>query len=329
MPQKILVIRFSSIGDIVLTTPVLRCLKTQLPGVEVHYATKKQYAGILSANPYIDKIHIFEDKKLPALVDALALERFDFIVDLHNNLRSFLIRSNLGISYRAFNKLNISKWLMVKLKINRLPDLHIVDRYLETVAHLGVKNDGKGLDHFIPEGQQIQIAELPDAFQSGYAAFVIGAMHNTKKLPIEKAVALTNTIALPIILIGGPDDAANGEAICAASNNKIFNACGKYGIHQSASLLQHAQKVYAHDTGMMHIAAALKKDVTSIWGNTIPAFGMYPYFGDALPLEDQYAAGKILEVTPLSCRPCSKIGFEACPKGHFRCMQDLDFSRVR
>lgn len=328
MPKKILIIRFSSIGDIVLTTPVIRCLKTQLPGVEVHYATKKQFAGLLSANPYIDKIHSFEEKKLPALIEALDAEHFDYIVDLHNNFRSFLIRSNLGLHYRAFRKLNVQKWLMVTLKINRLPDIHIVDRYMETVAHLGVRNDGKGLDHFIPEGQHVPPATLPTGFQSGYAAFVIGAMHATKKLPVEKAVALTQTIDLPVILIGGPDDTEAGEAIVAASSNRVFNACGKFSIHQSASLLQQALRVYSHDTGMMHIAAALKKDVTSIWGNTIPAFGMYPYYGDALSLQAQYQSGKILEVTPLACRPCSKIGYDACPKGHFRCMQDIDFSQL-
>lgn len=328
MPKKILVIRFSSIGDIVLTTPVVRCLKTQIPGAEVHYATKKQFSGLFSANPYIDKIHSFEEKKLPTLIDALEAERFDYIVDLHNNFRSMLIRSNLGLPYRAFNKLNIPKWLMVKLKINRLPDVHIVDRYLDAAAELGVHNDGKGLDHFIPDDQHIGLASLPEGFQSGYVAFVIGAMHATKKLPIEKAIELTQHIQLPVVLIGGPDDVEAGNAIVAGSTSKIYNGCGKYSIHQSASLIQQAQKVYTHDTGMMHIAAALKKDIVSIWGNTIPAFGMYPYFGEETSLQAQYTAGKILEVSGLSCRPCSKIGYTACPKGHFRCMQDLDFSRV-
>ncbi len=329
MPLKILVIRFSSIGDIVLTTPVLRCLKTQLPDTQIHYATKKQFAGLLSANPYIDRIHPFTEKQLPALIDALDAEKFDLIIDLHNNFRSFLIRSNLGIAYKAFDKLNFQKWLLVHLGINRLPKKHIVDRYLDTVRHLGVVNDGRGLDHFIPADQHITPQQLPAPFSGGFTAFVIGAMHNTKKMPVEKAIALCNAIQQPVVLIGGPDDHARGELIVAGASKPVWNSCGQYSIHQSASLLQMATRVYAHDTGMMHIAAALKKDVVSIWGNTIPAFGMYPYFGDAGTLEQQYTLDKILEVNGLRCRPCSKIGYDACPKGHFRCMHDIDLSGVR
>lgn len=328
MPQKILIIRFSSIGDIVLTTPVVRCLKRQLPDVEVHYATKKQYADLLGANPYIDKLHLFEEKKLPALVEALEAEKFDLIIDLHNNLRSFLIRSNLGIEFRAFNKLNIRKWLWVKWKIDRLPPVHIVDRYLATVAHLEVVNDGQGLDHFIPADQHVTADQLPDPFREGYIAFVIGAMHNTKKMPVAKAIDLCNRLQRPVVLIGGAEDAAAGAAIAEGSINAVYNACGKFSIHQSASLIAGSLRVYAHDTGMMHIAAALKKEVYSIWGSTIPEFGMYPYFGTA-NLSQQRFEGKILEVTGLPCRPCSKIGFTECPKGHFRCMHDIDLSGVQ
>lgn len=329
MPLKILVLRFSSIGDIVLTTPVLRCIKEQLPDCELHYATKKAYVSLLSANPYIDKIHAFEEKKLPALMDALDAEKFDFIADLHHNLRTFLITSHLGIPNRKFNKLNWQKWLMVKWKINKLPQQHIVDRYLKTVEPLGVKNDGKGLDHFIPADAHVAISSLPQEFQSGYIALVIGAMHATKKMPPVKLVELVDRCSLPVVLIGGPDDVAAADIIVQQATNKVFSACGKYPLQQSASLLQQSIKVYAHDTGMMHIAAALKKDVISIWGNTIPEFGMYPYFGTAYTIAQQRADGKILEVATLSCRPCSKLGYQSCPKGHFRCMLDIDLTGVK
>ena len=167
MPKKILVIRFSSIGDIVLTTPVIRCLKQQLPDAEIHFATKKQYVSVLEANPSISKIHVFEDKKLPTLVQQLSDEKFDLLIDLHNNLRSFLIRSNLNIENRRFNKINFQKWLMVNFKINILPEKHIVDRYLECVKDHGVINDGKGLDHFIPQKDLVDITSLPPQFKNG------------------------------------------------------------------------------------------------------------------------------------------------------------------
>lgn len=329
MPQKILIIRFSSIGDIVLTTPVMRCLKQQLPGCIIHYATKKQFASLLAANPHIDQIHTFEEKKLPTLIEALDKEKFDLIIDLHNNARSWLIRSNLGIEYRAFNKLNIRKSLLTSLKINLLPDVHIVDRYLQTIEHLGVVNDGKGLDHFIPEKDIVALESLPSSVHNGFIAFVIGATYATKRMPIEKAIEATNRMQLPVILIGGPEDAQAGDTIAQASSNTVLNACGKYNLQQSASIIQQSVRVYAHDTGMMHIAAALQKEVISIWGNTVPAFGMYPYYGTHPSLAEQRAQHRILEVEGLSCRPCHKLGHNSCPKGHFRCMNDLDLTGIR
>ena len=328
MPSKILIIRFSSIGDIVLTTPVIRCLKKQYPEAAIHYATKKQYVSLLEANPYLTKIHAFEDKQLPDLMDRLDAEKFDLIIDLHNNLRSFLIKTNLGIEHRSFNKLNWQKWLMVNFKINRLPQVHIVDRYLATLRDYKVINDGLGLDFYIPDHAHVEISQLPQNFHSGYITYVIGAMHNTKKLPLNKAIELCNRIKLPIVLIGGKEDAAFGDAIIADSQATIYNACGKYSLNQSASIIQQAQQVIAHDTGMMHIAAALKKQVISIWGNTIPEFGMYPYFGDTHSLKQQRDAGLLFEVTKLSCRPCSKIGHAQCPKQHFNCMHQQDFSQI-
>ena len=329
MPKKILVIRFSSIGDIVLTTPVLRCLKTQLPDVEIHYATKKQYFSILEANPYISKIHVFEDKKLPTLLQQLADEKFDLILDLHNNLRSFLIRSNLNIESRRFNKINFQKWLMVNFKMNKLPKKHIVDRYLDTTNELGIINDGKGLDHFIPEKDKIEMDSFPGKFQIGYYVFVIGAKHFTKKLPIVRVIEICSQISKPVVLIGGKEDAEVGEKIASTNPEKIINACGKYNINQSASIIAQSELVISNDTGMMHIAAALKKDIISIWGHTIPEFGMFPYYGNKLTLEDQRTKNRILEVKGLSCRPCSKIGFDACPKGHFKCMVENDLSSLK
>jgi len=329
MPKKILVIRFSSIGDIVLTTPVLRCLKTQLPDVEIHYATKKQYVSILEANPYISKIHVLEDKKLPTLVQQLADEKFDLLIDLHNNLRSFLIRSNLNIETRRFNKLNFQKWLIVNFKINKLPQKHIVNRYLDTVKDFGIINDEKGLDHFIPQKDKIDITSFPPIFKNGYYVFVIGAKHFTKKLPVEKAIELCSQLFKPIVLIGGKEDLEKGVKIAASNPDRILNTCGKYNINQSASIIEQSALVITHDTGMMHIAAALKKEIISIWGNTIPEFGMYPYFGNTLSLENQRATHKILEVEGLSCRPCSKIGFDACPKGHFKCMAEIDLKSLK
>ncbi len=136
--KKFLIIRFSSIGDIVLTTPVIRCLKAQVPGAEVHYLTKKQFLPVLEANPYIDKIFTINDKVSEVLPELME-EDYNHIIDLHKNIRSKQVISSLKKPSTAFNKINIAKWLIVNLKIDRLPNVHIVDRYFETVQSLGVK----------------------------------------------------------------------------------------------------------------------------------------------------------------------------------------------
>lgn len=330
--QKVLIIRFSSIGDIVLTTPVIRALKTQLDDAEVHYVTKKQYAGILQENPYVDKIHVLPEN-FSDLVKTLKAEQFDYIVDLHHNLRSLRLKKALGKPSTTFSKLNREKWLMVNLKINKLPNKHIVDRYMETVVPLGIKKDALGLDYFIPESEVVNINTLPITHQKGYVAYAIGAQHETKKLPFKRMVELCDKINKPIVLLGGPEDAEMGDKIAAVfektaksapyeekllelgKKTTIYNACGKYSLHQSASLVKQADYVFTHDTGLMHIAAAFKKEIFSIWGNTIPAFGMYPY----------RTKFKVLENNRVNCRPCSKIGYQKCPKGHFNCMNKIVF----
>lgn len=317
--MKILVLRFSSIGDIVLTTPVVRALKQQVPGAQVHFATKPGYRSLLAANPYVDKVHCLSGS-LRELVQELRAEQFDFIVDLHHNLRTSLIKLQLGVKSAAFEKLNWQKWLLVNLKINTLPAVHIVDRYLAAAAPLGVRNDGQGLDYFIPPAEEVALASLPAAFQTGYVAFAIGAQHATKRLPPERILELCGKLAWPVVLLGGPEDAATGqmvEAHFAASHPgpPVLNACGQYSLHQSASLVRQAQLVISHDTGLMHIAAAFQKEIYSVWGNTVPAFGMYPY---RTPYH-------VLEVQGLDCRPCSKIGYDRCPKGHFNCMRKIRF----
>src|ERR1035437_357538 len=322
--MKILIIRFSSIGDIVLTTPVIRCLKQQVKDALVHYITKKQFGSILENNPYIDKLYTIE-KKISEVSTELKKENYDFIVDLHHNLRSTQLKSILGKKSRSFHKLNIEKWLMVNLKINKLPNTHIVDRYFETVKSLGVKNDDKGLDYFIPKKDEVDIKTLPVEFQNGYIGFVIGAKYFTKQLPNEKIISICKKINEPVILLGGKEDVEKGEKIKVAVGSRqavIFNSCGKYNLNQSASLVKQAKKIITHDTGLMHIAAAFKKEIVSVWGNTIPGFEMYPDYG-----ESQVSSLKS-QVLNLSCRTCSKLGFSKCPKGHFKCMMEINEEEI-
>lgn len=318
--KKILLIRFSSIGDIVLISPVIRALKTQLD-CELHILTKVKYKGIYDSNPYVDRIHVFE-KKTEDAIPKLRQEHFDFVVDLQKNLRSLRVKKSLKKPFSSFPKLNWEKWLLVNFKINKLTNTHIVDRYFSAVEGLGVKNDGKGLDFFIPEADFINLKEYPPLKEKAYVGIVIGGQYQTKMFPEEKTSRVINRLPWPVVLLGGPEDREKGEAIRAMSENKqVLNACGKLSLNQSASLVRQAAIIITNDTGLMHIAAAFKKPVISIWGNTIPEFGMSPY--------EPHNREKVViaEVKGLKCRPCSKIGYSKCPKGHFKCMveQDEDF----
>jgi heptosyltransferase-2 len=314
--MKFLIIRFSSIGDIILTTPVVRCLKKQLPGSEIHFLTKESFGTIVENNPYIDKVHLLAHS-WETIVHELKLENFDYIIDLHHNLRTLRLKKDLGIKSFPFNKLNIQKWIYTNLKWNLMPDVHIVDRYMKTVESFGVINDGEGLDYFIPGKDEVKQKDIPISHHLGYIGLVIGAAHNTKKLPVEKLKELCSKIDHPIILLGGKEDNENAKQMASVDPIKIYNACGKFNLNESADLVKRSKLIITHDTGLMHIAAAFKKKIISVWGNTVPEFGMYPYYGNSKIQNSQF------EINGLRCRPCSKIGYAKCPRGHFKCMHQI------
>lgn len=317
--KKILIIRFSSIGDIVLTTPVIRCAKSQLKGTEIHYVTKVAFKSILAHNPNIDKLHTFKED-ISEVYDQLKAENFDVVIDLHKNLRSLRLKQKLGVKSYSFNKINLQKFVAVNFKqINKLPDQHIVERYFEAIASIGVTNDGKGLDHFINTNDKVDVTKLIPS-SNKFIALVVGGSYYTKKLPLNKLVEICNSVSLPIIVLGGKEDKAIADEL-QKKFPKIINGCGQYSINQSASIIEQAEWVITSDTGLMHIASAYNKKIISVWGNTIPEFGMGPYMPNA--------ENKILEIKGLSCRPCSKLGYKRCPKGHFKCMNDINYSFLK
>ncbi|MEM9824730.1 MAG: glycosyltransferase family 9 protein, partial [Bacteroidota bacterium] len=205
--KKYLIIRFSSIGDIVLTTPILRCLKQQT-GAEIHFLVKQKFSSTICNNPNIDRIWSFKSN-LDEVLPDLSEERFDAIIDLHKNLRSLRVRLALRRKVYSFPKLNIEKWLMCQFKINRLPPIHIVDRYFKAIEPLGVKLDQKGLDFYFTSSTSLPAdIELNDAFgvlPKEYIAWVMGANHATKRLPIHKIISIINRLDIPVILLGGKD----------------------------------------------------------------------------------------------------------------------------
>ena len=317
---KFLIVRFSSIGDIILTTPVVRHLKEQVKDAEIHYLTKGPFTPILEANPYIDRIHAFKGD-LSECIKSLKSEGIDYIVDLHRNTRSARVKFGLKRMDFTVKKLNLQKWLYVNFKMNRLPDLHMVDRNLETIRSFISEKDEKGLDYFIPAKDKIDLTVFPSQFQNGYISLAIGAQHETKKLPVASLQELCKMLSCPVLILGGPSDKDTGDVIVSGlPGSSILNTCGQYNINQSASLVERSRLLITHDTGLMHMGAAFSKKVISIWGNTVPVFGMYPYGADPSSVR--------FEVTGLNCRPCSKIGYQQCPKKHFKCMLEQDLEGI-
>jgi heptosyltransferase-2 len=324
--MKFLIIRFSSIGDIVLTTPVVRCLKIQLPDAEIHYLIKPQFKTIIEHNPYIDKIHVLQND-WNKMIEELKKENFNYIIDLHHNLRTLRVKKALNIPAFSFNKLNIEKFIFVKLKWNVMPDLHIIDRYLRTVEPFGVYNDGDGMDYFVSPNKSVQQKDIPTSHHAGYIAIVIGATFYTKKLPVYKLQELCAKIKHPIILLGGKEERIEGEDISRIDPIKIYNACGKFSLNESVDLVRQSKLVITHDTGLMHVAVALKKPVIAIWGSTTPSFGMGPYYGKNYLAKRPNLYDNV-QVHKLWCRPCTKIGRHKCPQGHFKCMKSISINEI-
>ncbi len=318
---KVLLIRFSSIGDIVLTSPVIRCIKKTLPDAELHFLSKKQNGILLVNNPFIDKVIFLEDTPLK----SIKVHNYDYIIDLHNNLRTLKLKIYTFFSktkWYHFNKINLLKWLTVVFKAKGLlPNKHIVFRYLDAAKPLGIKYDNQGLDFFITQENKVDIVlHFENITPYHYYVYVIGGQHNTKKLPYNQQIKMLKKLKMPVILMGGIEDMEQADKL-KKSLPRLYNACGKFNLQQSASIIEQSRKVFTHDTGLMHIAAALLKPIISIWGNTIPEFGMYPFY----PAGFNDYENKVLEVK-VYCRPCSKIGFNNCPYGHFKCMQNQNFN---
>ncbi len=319
LSKKILIVRFSSIGDIVLTTPVIRCMHEQIPGYEFHFLTKKKYDYLISDNPHISKLFCFE-KSTHEVLSELKKENYSLIIDLQKNYKTFILKQQLGKPSFSFSKINILKWMAVRLKINKLPDKHIVDRMFEGLKKLGIQYDKQGLDYY----QTVDIT-LPDFAKeftenhTDFFVFSIGGTYFTKRCPNEKVIEICNRLERPVILTGGPTDVTNGEKISEQLICPHLNLTGAISVGQSALLVEMSNFVISNDTGMMHIAAALKKPIVSLWGNTIPEFGMTPLLPDGF-----FPQPAIIEVGGLKCRPCSKLGYHTCPKKHFRCMKEIE-----
>jgi ADP-heptose:LPS heptosyltransferase len=311
---KILIVRFSSIGDVVLTTPIIRAIKEQRPEIDIHFITKMPFKSIVANHPCLDNVHVFK-KSVKECLPELRAEKFDLIIDLHHNIRSILLSLYLGVRTYRFQKLNLRKWLLVRFKWRLMPDIHVVDRYFGTLAQLGIHNKGKRGELFLSPDDYVNTYKTFGHLPGTYLTVAVGAQYATKRMPVDVLVRILNQNAHPVVLCGGKEDASFAASVMKSlPDKKLFNACGLFSLMQSASIVKQSAVLITNDTGLMHIASCFGVPIVSVWGNTVPELGMYPYMPSS---KDRYS---IHQVNDLHCRPCSKIGFQSCPKGHFRCM---------
>ena len=295
--NKILIIRFSSIGDIVLTTPVIRCLKNQ-HNCSIHFLTKFKYKELLEHNPYIEKIFSIKNSS-SEVVDNLKKENYNYIIDLHNNFRSFILKQKLRVKHDTVYKESFERFLFIKTGIKLIKNNHVVDRYFKTFKKLSISNDGQGLDYFINSKINYHSKNLYSKFKK-YIVWVIGGTYSQKKISKTNILNICDKIGFPIIFIGGKNEFEAGEYIVSNRiNGESINYCGKLNFDQSALLIKKSSLVLSNDTGFMHISAAFNKKIISFWGCTKPVLGMFPYVSEE---------NSFMFIANPNKRPCSKHG---------------------
>ncbi len=308
--KKILIIRLSSLGDVILTTPLIRSLKNFLPKVIIEYVVREEYEDILINNPYISKIFTFtkDENRNKELTANLANNNYDAVIDLQNNFRSARLINALNCSVFKFNKRSLDKFLLVKFKINKLKDAPTIPvRYAKTI---NLKLDDEGLD-IISYNSPSEILEG----NKSYIGIAPGSRHFTKMWPAEyftELGKLINKTGKKIVLFGGTSDIE----ICKTLNKEIpgsINLCNQNDILQTVVDMKKCETVICNDSGLMHAACAAKVPVLTIFGSTVKEFGFVPYNNRNF----------ILENNSLTCRPCTHIGRAECPKRHFKCMLEL------
>ncbi|MCS6790822.1 MAG: glycosyltransferase family 9 protein [Bacteroidia bacterium] len=309
--MRFLLIRLSSIGDIVLTTPLIRALAERFPTAEIHYLTRKQYKPLVEHHPLLHGIHTWPPS------EWIVQTNWDGVIDLQKNLRTLPLRWLLKAKhFTTFPKENWRKWWMVRLK-KRISIPHVVVRYAQALRPWGIEPEGIGpLEVFVPPEIEKEVQEelhVKGGTHARWLAVGLGASYVTKKWVVGYFQQLLTQLEMPVILLGGLSEAEEAQTIAQNLKAPTVIGAGRYSLLHTAAALRQAAWVLSHDTGIAHLAAAADKPVAVLWGNTIPEFGMTPWKVPQCHIE----------VPSLPCRPCSKLGFSRCPQGHHDCMRAL------
>jgi len=319
--MKILVIRFSSLGDVLLTTPIVRSIRKNYPSAEIHFLTKKQFAPILENNPYINQIIKYDTKnnRFIDIIKLIANNQYDLIIDLQNKLNSFLIKAFAGRCKKiTYNKKHFYRWRLThkSLSKNLAPIKSTVSLYSTVLDKLGIKLDEDKLDIFLPDNQDEIYSEFRIKNSELRISISPGATHFTKQYPADYysqiVDMITDRLNAQIILLGSKSEKKLTAQISDGCKKKILDLAGETDIMDMAIIIKNSELFISGDCGPMHIAAALNIPQIAIFGPTHPKLGFAPINTNAVIVQKA-----------LSCRPCGLHGREKCPKAHFKCMMDI------
>jgi len=335
--HKTLVIRFSSIGDLVLASPLLRVLRARFPDGQIDFVTRKEYAELVRSNHNLNYTYELDTSEgfdgLRALKKRIKAEGYELILDIHDSLRSKYLRSIRGPRrILVLNKRILERSLLVGMKKNIYKEIvSVVDRYIEPLSQFGVVNDGKGLELHIPDevlfGLSGKMAKLRlDRFEK-IIGLCPGARHNTKRWATDRyaeiGVRCASDMDAKVFIFGGPDETELCTALADRINREVgteraSHFCNQLSLLETAAAMEYCDVVVSNDTGLMHLATAMNRKVVAIFGSTVREFGFFPYDESAV----------VLERAGLYCRPCSHIGRRECPEKHFRCMLEIGVDDV-
>jgi lipopolysaccharide heptosyltransferase II len=318
---RILLVRFSSIGDILLTTPLIRALRARHPDARIDALTKARFAPLLSNNAHLDAVLApAEGESLAALAARLRPAHYTHRLDLHGSLRSRQLRLFLPGRWRGYPKHRLARGFLVLTQRNHYPagTPPVPERYFEAADGLDVRPDGGPPEFGLSSAAMAEAdAYLMEAGMSAggrLVALAPGAAHATKRWPVEHWKALAASLLArgrPVVIVGGPEDVDTANEVAAAAPGAAV-AAGRFGLQGTGALLARSSVLVSGDTGVMHMATGVGTPVVALFGPTVEPFGFFPY----------RAGGTVLQ-RDLACRPCSRMGGPVCPLGHHHCLRQI------
>lgn len=310
-----MIIRFSSLGDVILISPVIK--KLFVSGYEVDVLTKKKYNEILKLNPEITNILLLDDyKSLWALIKIIKSKNYYRIIDLHRNLRTFIIKLFFSFKTIVYKKYRLRRFFLVRFKLNFLKSNSVIKNYLNSLTKLNIviksndyfyklkyeiKNISRNIQLLLKKKNIITIAPF--------------AYHLTKEWVYYPGLIQLLKKKNTIIIIGEEKDYQKANVW---KEKNVINLCGRLNFNEMIALIDKSKLLVCNDSGIMHLGAGTKTPIISFFGSTVKEFGFTPLRKGVYIIEDKL----------VRCRPCDYHGKSRCPKKHFSCMKNITIEKV-